>query len=352
MTTRDDLSTLKRGAAGFTLIELLVVIAIIAVIVVLTPMFQALRANKNTQQAKVVGVTLVECAKLARRISGAYPDRLDSSLGEWRKCVQSGKVSEPRKNGTIIMFGHRFFVIPARPNHFLLGIEPVREGVIANGTITIDHTGAIREAPTPGAEEGQRRMFNEILLAGAHAVGSLLTFDPEASAHARDFVSDSGTLRQVLAGLDRDGNGLITLPEILETPPDTLVSDASLLTEYESFRESLARAVQWGAGDEDTDRPPGVAFDDIRSGQDALLRFATLRRLCHLLVHAQPGSSKADIVNSLTAKLDAAAAADDHGDVRAKERALRAFVDEVQALAGTSLTYHAASTLSALAGAL
>jgi prepilin-type N-terminal cleavage/methylation domain-containing protein len=352
MTTRDDLSTLNRGPAGFTLIELLVVIAIIAVIVVLTPMFQALRANRNTQQAKVVGVTLVECAALARRISGAYPDRLDSSLAEWRKCVQGGKISEARNDGTIIMFGHRFLVITTRPNRFVLGIEPVREGVIASGTLTIDHKGAIRESPTPGAEEGQRRMFNDILLAGAHAVGSLLTFDPDAPARARDFVSDPATLRQVFAGLDRDGNGLVTIPEILESPPDTLVSDASLLAEYESFRESLARALQWGAGDEDTDQPPGVSLNDIRSDQDALLRYATLRRLCHLLVHEPPGSSKADIVSSLTAKLDAAAAADDHGDVRAKERALRAFVDEVQALAGTSLTYHAATTLSALAGAL
>jgi hypothetical protein len=173
---------------------------------------------------------------------------------------------------------------------------------------------------------------------------------PDAPARAPAFVSDPATIRQVLEGLDGNDDGVITIPEMLEHPDPLLVSDRGLLAVYESFRQSVRHAMQWGAGNEDASPPPGVAFEEA-GDPPALFGFSTLRRLCRALVRddERGAPTREEIVDSLIAKIDAAEAAADRGDLAAKQRALLRFQAELQRLAGTHLTYIAVATLTELA---
>jgi hypothetical protein len=98
-----------------------------------------------------------------------------------------------------------------------------------------------------------------------------------------------------------------------------------------------------------------VRPEDLSGDPAALFQIATLRRLCRILLPIPNdglGGSNEDVVKSLIEKLDAAEAAAERGDFVAKQRAIRAFIAEVQGLAGRRLTYRAAATLITLAQTL
>ncbi len=348
------MTKVPRSERGFTLIELLVVIAIIGILIGLLLAGQAIRMVNNTENAKAGLGALVQCANEFRRAVGRSPIDL-VELFDWRQQIPCGPLKDVREDGVIVTFGYSFSVLASAPNNFLVAAEPIIPGISGSVTLTADHKNPIRESPTPGARRAGWRLSNEILTAGADAAGALLKMHPEATGRAPAFVSDPATIRQVLEGLDENDDGVITLPEILEHPPDPiLVSDQGLLAVYNSFRQSVAHAMKWGAGSEGTGQPPGVALEEVAGDPAALFGFSTLGRLCRALVRddEQGGPTREDIVDSLIAKIDAAEAAADRGDLAAKQRAIQRFLAELQRLAGTHLTYNAAATLTALARTL
>jgi len=359
--TRSVNETLSK-CAGFTLIELLVVIAIIAVLIaLLIPAVQAAREAAARAQATNNLNQLRTDFNAFYDENGNYPPTW-SEFGDWCErhpnfCAQS--LIQLRPAGQLNGWQYSFILGPAdgqtnRPR-LQLEAEPIFPGITGSESLVLSQNGNVRRFPTPGADEGRRRMFARIRDKGAQTLSDLLKLDRDAPRLAREYVNSPNQPGSVFNMFDASGDGTVSIAEIQNFQNLGGQNQGGPLSEFLAF-----------AGDEmklDMLSPEmkstiAVHLSDLR--EDPAAQIFSYDGLCKLTrqyvndghCNLSDDDDNDGVAHAMCAKLRRAQAAERCGDHAAKQRWLDAYIHQVEGETGETLTRTRANTLIALARTL
>ena len=335
--------------AGFTLIELIAALGTLAIVYQFLPAVQKVREAANRQAAEV------ELRTLGAKIMAGktLPTDIDQ--------IKSGLDSRN---------GFRLSAVEMSAQRLRIVSEPIA-GVTGSQTGFLEVTAGpaglssrVNFAPTPGSDEGRKKMLSGVSAAVAQQFGRL------AGWALQDFHFRLQDFHRLMSGAKSETDSSLRQQQVFQTVRgvDGRLSFASLdnwaRTDsspfrplYEAMWKDVASALQLGAQGEDVKSLPGLSSLPAVQHSDRLLNFAVVTDLTSQFI--PDGGLRSRLLNFA----NTAAAAEKAGDMYARKAALDSYTGELLDAkarsfqtgglsAISSAPFHRADALNAIAEAM
>jgi hypothetical protein len=241
-------------------------------------------------------------------------------------------------------------------SRFQLEAEPIYPGVTGSESLVIGPNCNVSRFPTPGADEGRRRMFARIRDKGAQTLSDLLKLDRDAPRLAREYVNSPDQAASVFNTFDANGDSTVSIAEIQNSQNFDGQNQEGPLTEFLAFASDEMKLDMLSP---DLKSTIAVHLSDLRANPAA--QIFSYDGLCNLtrqyVDNGRCNLRREDddddgIAHTMCAKLRKAEAAEARGDHAARQRWLEAYIHQVEAETGKTLTRTRATTLTTLARTL
>ena len=246
---------------GFTLIELLVVIAIIAILIgLLLPAVQKVReaANRSQCQNNLIQISRAVHAYLDR--TGELPPNLAALDLNFRSLA----------DGSVVGAGYRYELLPYIEQKELFKLVATPASPLTSSRILVAlGDGSVRSFDSGDYQRAFKAAMDETEALGLEHTGILLDVDENDAKHRLRDDAKSGPLARMVFGiLDADGDGAVTVQEIVAfgdgsvTPGSSTSAELLDLTPARFFVRRAGELWDWGAGDEDLSSM-AIHIDDL-----------------------------------------------------------------------------------------
>ena len=345
-TVHNNCASIKRtpthdqtNAQGFTLIELLVVIALLAVFpTVLIPAIQAAREARAHSDASANLNQLVVASREYRNRNGSYPARIDDLVG-WNFTPLDPHVAQGKKSGYL------YEIVESDQSRCRIEAKPEYPGItgslcfgkVIEGYFNVQSYQII----SAGADQAKEQMLNNIAAKAAETAAKLLRLDMSAASQVREHAQSPDAVGSAFNALDSNFDGGVSLNEMTVSP--SIIQDTQLRGPLDEFLAYVAREMKLESLSEEEKSAVRVQAGSVPpSVEGSLFSYDRMHRLTRAWIN-QP-----DISNSLCASLDAAAAAEQSRNYRARNDSIWQYQALVRSQIGLSIAGSDAQSLITL----